>query len=207
MSKIRGALPLNYHRISRSELGMIGLLDLGLEQISRFLGPLPDIVDAVRRGLAHAMIGIEAGGELIGFYVVHPDARDRSCWWLGWFAIDCRRQGNGYGRTAMAAILDRLRQIPGCRRIRLLVAPDNPHALKLYRQAGFRQVGVSKTTAELIMERTRTETIPPSQPGVVVRTLFLAIELRLARSHCQRVSSGKQSSGASHGPPGSCPRA
>jgi GNAT superfamily N-acetyltransferase len=152
MFTTRGPEPLSYRRIDRSGLADLGALELDAIQVERFLGPLPDIVDAVRRGPAHSLIGVEAAGELIGFYVVHPDRRDRSCWWLGWFAIDRRQQGRGYGQAVMSAIMGRLRQVEGCRRVRLLVAAENAPALRLYEKAGFSREGVWAATGELIME-------------------------------------------------------
>lgn len=151
MSSERGLAPLTYCRLGRSELEAVGQLEFEAGQMERFLGPLPDIVDAVRRGPAHHMIGVLAGGALVGFYVVHPDARDRSCWWLAWFAIDRRHQGGGLGRAVMRAIILRLGSIPGCREIRLLVAPDNAAALRLYGRAGFQMHGVFAQTGERIM--------------------------------------------------------
>jgi RimJ/RimL family protein N-acetyltransferase len=97
------------------------------------------------------MTGVEADGTLVGFYVLHPDRRDNSCWWLGWFALDRRYQGRGYGRKAMTQIMANVRHIVGCRRVRLLVFPAKVHATRLYAQAGFHQVGVH-TSGELILE-------------------------------------------------------
>jgi RimJ/RimL family protein N-acetyltransferase len=65
------------------------------------------------------MTGVEADGTLVGFYVLHPDRRDSSRWWLGWFALDRRYQGLGYGRMAMAQIMANVPRIVGCRRVRL----------------------------------------------------------------------------------------
>ncbi len=198
MSSSRGASPLSYRRIGLPDLGVIGALDLG--RVERFLGPLADILAAVRRGPAHAMLGIEAGGELIGFYVVHPDARDRSCWWLGWFAIDCRQQGHGYGRAAMAAIMARLRGVAGCRRVRLLVAPDNAPAMRLYGQAGFRRVGRSPATGEAVME-----CAPPVLALAVLALAILALavlaQATRARPWAIRLRSAVRMLGAFHGPP------
>src|SRR5947209_2631931 len=118
----RGRWPLTYRRLAHGELEAIGRLEFETGQMERFLGPLADIIDTVRRGPAHHMIGIQARGILAGFYVIHPDARDRACWWLAWFALDRRWQGAGLGRAAMRAIIVRLRQAPGCREVRLLVA-------------------------------------------------------------------------------------
>ncbi len=147
----RGLAPLTFRRLARSELDIVATLDFAATQIDRFLGPLHDIVAAVRGGPAHQMIGIEEQGELIGFAAIHPDRRDSSRWWLGWFGIDRKRQGGGRGARAIAAIMAELQRLPTCREIRLLVAPDNAGALRLYRRAGFLLHGFSRRTGEWIM--------------------------------------------------------
>jgi diamine N-acetyltransferase len=152
MLSLRGGSPLIYRRISRADLAAVELLDLDPDQVARYLGPLSDILDAVRSGPVHSLIGVELAGELIGFYVVHPDRRDASCWWLGWLAIARPHQGFGYGRAILAAVLARLSHIPGCRRIRLLVAADNHGARRLYARQSFEAVGVLASTGELVLE-------------------------------------------------------
>lgn len=151
MSSVRGSDPLCYRRIGRTDLGVVSGLELEPEQVEHFLGPIGDIQEAVRGGLAHGVTGIEAGDTLIGFYVLHPDRRDNACWWLGWLALDRRHQGRGYGRMAVARIMAHLRRIAGCRRVRLLVVPGNDRAIRLYEQAGFRRVGVNRA-GEFILE-------------------------------------------------------
>ena len=153
MSSTRGLAPLSYRRISRAELAAVTAVELDPDQVSRFLGPVEGIVSAVEHGLAHSMIAMSAQGALVGFYVVHPDLRDTSCWWLGWLAVDRRSQGCGFGRSALLDVMERLRRMPGCRRIRLLVAPDNGPARSLYQQAGFEPVGFWAGTGELILQR------------------------------------------------------
>ncbi|HET6308304.1 MAG TPA: GNAT family N-acetyltransferase [Rhodopila sp.] len=149
----RGEEPLSFRRVAKSELGIVNQLELDPQQVERFLGPLHAIVAAVRRGPAHAMFAVQAAGAIIGFFVVHPDPRDNACWWLGWFAMDRRVQGRGLGRIAMAEIMRRFHRVQGCRRVRLLVAPDNHGACHLYQDAGFSSVGVLPATGELILER------------------------------------------------------
>jgi RimJ/RimL family protein N-acetyltransferase len=139
----RGLAPLNYRRIGRADLGAIAALDLDSDQVERFLDPIEHILAAVRGGPAHALFAIEAERAMIGFYVLHPDRRDNACWWLGWFALDRRQQGRGYGRCVMARIMAGFRRLPKCRRVRLLVTRDNSHALRLYAHAGFRRVGLT----------------------------------------------------------------
>ncbi len=153
MSPHRAQQPVTYRRVCRSGIGnAISSIELDPHHVERFLGPLDDIVAAVRRGPATAMFTAGDQDQTIGFYVLHPDRRDGACWWLGWFALDRRVQGRGLGRTIMANIMATYRRIVGCRRVRLLVARDNPGALRLYAQAGFRQVGVTARTGELILE-------------------------------------------------------
>jgi diamine N-acetyltransferase len=151
MVSSRGSSPLSYHRIGHAGIDVISDLELEPEQVEQYLGPIQDIKAAIRSGLAHALIGIKADGALVGFYVMHPDRRDNACWWLGWFALDRRQQGRGYGRTAMTQIMHNFHHIAGCRRIRLLVDPINKRAIHLYEQAGFRQVGTHRS-GELIFE-------------------------------------------------------
>ena len=152
MSNIRGASPLRFYRLARTELGSLAALNFDPAEIERFLGPIADIQDAIRRGPAHVSIAIEAGGAMVGFYVVHPDPRDGSCWWVGWLALDRSQQGRGYGRCALVDALGHLQRVPGCRRVRLLVAPENTRARRLYDAAGFDAVGRFTVTGELILE-------------------------------------------------------
>lgn len=177
-----GLAPLSYRRIGRADLGVIFRLELDRAQVERFLGPIPDILAAVRRGPAHALVGIEATGGLVGFFVLHPDRRDRACWWLGWFALDRRAQGNGHGRAAMAEIMGRLRRIDACRRVRLLVAPDNEGARRLYERAGFRPAGVLRATGELILECALPARRPGAAPEVLVPAVA-AVEARRVFRH------------------------
>ena len=195
-----GSVPC-FRKLGRA--GLAELRSLQFEAAERFLEPLPVILETVRRGLAHALVGIEAGGALCGFYVVHPDRRDPSCWWLGWLAVDRRRQGTGLGRAALASALARLGRVAGCRRVRLLVAADNAVALGLYRRAGFQAVGIWPATGELVLELGQGGGRPlgPRVPGVTVPalTLILAMAMRLWR---RGVPMAARMSGEFHGPPG-----
>lgn len=139
------------------------------EQVEHYLGSIEEIQSAVRSGPTHAMTGVKADGTLVGFYVLHPDRRDNSCWWLGWFALDRRYHGRGYGRMAMAKIPTNVRHIVGCHRVRLLVSPANVHAMHLYALAGFHQVDMH-TTGELILE--------------VVLSCFAGVEARALWGAC-----------------------
>ena len=190
-----------FRKLGVSDFAVLHALEF--EAAERFLEPLPVILQFVRRGLAHSLVGIEAAGVLCGFYVVHPDRRDPSCWWLGWLAVDRRRQGEGLGRAGLVSALERVRRIGACRRVRLLVAAENAVALRLYRRAGFRTVGRWAATGELVMEAGRDRGVPagPRVPGVAVPalTFILAMALRLWR---RGVPPAARMSGEFHGPPG-----
>jgi diamine N-acetyltransferase len=197
----RGSSSLSYHRIDHAEIGVISDIVLEPEQIEHYLGSIEEIQAAVRRGPAHAMTGVKADGTLVGFYVLHPDRRDNSCWWLGWFALDRRFQGRGYGRMAMAQIMDNVRRIVGCRRVRLLVSPSNGHATRLYAQAGFHQVSLH-ATGELILE------VVLSRLAVIEDIVALlrasSVSKRARRSGRLRLSPGPHAAqviGVERGPP------
>ncbi len=161
MSIPGGVTPLLLRRLAAGELHTVARLEFAAEQVERFLGPLHEIIETVRSGSDHQMVGIEEGGELVGFVALHPDRRDRACWWLGWFGIDRRRQGGGRGTHALAAVMTRLCRLPSCREVRLLVAPDNAAAIRLYRRAGFLARGMLRRTGELVMRRS----LPPRRPS------------------------------------------
>lgn len=170
MSSFGGATPHPLRRLGRAEFDRIFTLEFATGQVEQFLGSLGEIVAAVRRGPAHQMLGIEQDGALIGFAALHPDPRDAATWWLGWLAIDRRFQGGGRGGRTLAAVLDALRRVPGCREVRLFVCPQNAAALRLYRRAGFALHGFFRRTGELIMRCM----LPPTRPSGAVPARFWA---------------------------------
>ena len=200
-----GRAPLAYRRLSRAEHGEIERLSLDPSQVRRFLGPLADILAAVRRGPAHGLFAIDAAGEPVGFYVVHPDGRDRSCWWLGWLALDQRQQGRGFGRRALLDILGRLRRLAGCERVRLLVSPDNAPARRLYDCAGFVQVGQQAATGELVLELGLGSIRRAMQAKAYRLARIAAGAFRTFRHRRLRMTAGPHAAwmiGVERGPPG-----
>ena len=141
MSPNRALGALRFRRIDRAHIDAVLALEYDSRQVAAFLGPIEGILDEIRHGLAHSLFGIEDDTGLIGFFVVHPDPRDRACWWLGWFAIVPRRQGQGIGRLALTHVIATLQRLENCRRIRLLVAHDNQPARHLYAELGFEEAG------------------------------------------------------------------
>ena len=156
---------LSYRPIGNDQLGILDTIGLDTAQVEDYLGPLADILEAVRTGPSHALIGILAEGRLIGFYVIHPDRRDATCWWLGWFILARSQQGLGLGRTILARVMAGLAAVPACRRIRLIVVPENEGAIALYRKVGFRSVGALPGTGDIIMECALRSDVPVAAPA------------------------------------------
>lgn len=94
-------------------------------------------------------MAIQKGDTVIGFLMFEPDPQTDG-WWLSRFMIDRHYQGRGYGRAALAALVDLLQaKTPGAV-IRLSIVPWNWGATALYQAAGFRFTG-SRHGDELIM--------------------------------------------------------
>jgi len=91
-------------------------------------------------------------------------------------------QGRGFGRASMAHILSSLRRIPHCRRVRLLVAPDNLYARRLYEQASFRPVAMSGS-GELVLEAKLS--------GTAIREVRLVVMIRLVATPGHRCHVGR----------------
>ena len=72
--------------------------------------------------------------------------------WLDRLLIDKRYQGKGYGKQAVLSLLDRLHTEYQSGTVYLSVYENNPHAIKLYQQIGFRFNGKYDSKGEHIME-------------------------------------------------------
>lgn len=87
--------------------------------------------------------GVYAGAKMVGFAMFAFDESvepEEGRYWLWRFMIDRRYQGLGYGRQALAAIVDYFRQ-NGADSVTLSTKPSNTAALSLYRSVGFRETG------------------------------------------------------------------
>ena len=88
--------------------------------------------------------GIYDGDAMVGYVMViyDYDVPEYDVWHM---MIDASRQGRGYGRAALQAVLDYIRTQPfgDSRRVALTCNHENAAALKLYREAGFQPTGVS----------------------------------------------------------------
>lgn len=88
-------------------------------------------------------MAIYADGQPVGFtmFTACPEPEDPDgAHWIYRLMVDQDQQGKGYGRKALELILDRLRQDPECRLIRLSYEPENKGAEQLYLSLGFRSI-------------------------------------------------------------------
>jgi diamine N-acetyltransferase len=99
--------------------------------------------------------------EMVGFALLFPfgDADDESIPEPGTelgivlvrLMIDARFQGSGFGRGALEAIVENVRN-RGLATVRLSVVPENEQALEFYRRNGFAETGAIHG-GEIVMER------------------------------------------------------
>lgn len=76
--------------------------------------------------------------------------------WLDRLLIDAHCQGQGYGKAAFTALLDRLaHEYPRRRKIYLSVIEANAPAISLYQKFGFHFTGELDTHGEKVMVRKR----------------------------------------------------
>jgi RimJ/RimL family protein N-acetyltransferase len=118
-------------------------------QYALLADPRPNSDDDVRAWIArragdpHALFVVIADDDdaAVGFMqIVSIDEKNR----YGWFgiAIDAAHRGRGYGRRAIAELLDLARADGRLDKILLYVDTANADAWELYRSAGFRDVGI-----------------------------------------------------------------
>jgi diamine N-acetyltransferase len=85
-----------------------------------------------------AMYGTWPAGDLPAYY---PEEMPVGLDYIMRFMIDEHQQRKGYGRAALALILDTIRRRPGAFAVELSYEPDNAVAAALYAGLGFQPTG------------------------------------------------------------------
>ena len=85
-------------------------------------------------------MAVYAGDEMVGFTMFGLDTDDGR-YYLIRLMIDARHQGKGYGRAAVHAVLERMRENPDCREFYLSFVPENTGAAALDESIGFERTG------------------------------------------------------------------
>ena len=144
---------LNFRPAGKDNLNDLLHLSLYPEQRT-FVEPVRECLEEAAGDARWHPMGIYLGDCLIGFtmYGKFSDGRPVSRVWLDRILIDKRYQHCGYGKSAILALIKRLREeYPGYHAVYLSVFDDNPVAIRLYRELGFRFTGELDTGGEKIM--------------------------------------------------------
>jgi diamine N-acetyltransferase len=87
-------------------------------------------------------LAVYDGDTMVGFVMYHPeDYGMAKIWFIERLMVGADYQGKGYGRTAMQALLERLKAQPGYTAILISFVPENVAARNLYASLGFVDTG------------------------------------------------------------------
>jgi diamine N-acetyltransferase len=78
--------------------------------------------------------------QMVGFTMYEDDA-DQGEWWISALMIAAEHQGRGYGKAAVQALTELVRD-RGCRELRVGYADGNLAARALYKSIGFSELGL-----------------------------------------------------------------
>lgn len=93
-------------------------------------------------GLKWEPLAIYAGETMVGVFALAHSGLEAQVFN---FLIDQSFQGRGYGKAALEATIDRVREeLPDCKELTLTSHPRNTRAQKLYRSVGFVATGESR---------------------------------------------------------------
>lgn len=114
-------------------------LNVREEQKNFVAGNTFSLAEAKADGVSNPL-AIYLDDQMVGFIMYDFEPKENRGY-ITRLMIDTRFQGRGYGRAAMQQVIERLRQIPGCREIRTSFAPSNTIAERLYTSLGFEHTG------------------------------------------------------------------
>lgn len=95
-------------------------------------------------------LAVYSGNAMVGFVMYCLDADDGN-YWIWRLMIDREHQGKGFGREAMTALLQRMRQQHNCDLVLISFQPDNVPAERLYSSLGFMHTG-REVDGEIVMQ-------------------------------------------------------
>jgi diamine N-acetyltransferase len=100
---------------------------------------LYSLAEAKADGVSNPL-AIYSDGVMVGFTMYCFDA-ETGIGYIDRLMVAAEHQGRGYGKAAMTEVIRRLRDTPGCVRIRTSFEPSNAVAEGLYHSLGFRKTG------------------------------------------------------------------
>ena len=145
-------MPLHFVPITEENRREVENLQLFPEQRS-YIESVPECLAEAEQTREWRTVGIYDGPTVVGFamYGCFAQPEPEGQLWLDRLLIDRRFQGRGYGRAALAALLERLEREYHKKRIYLSVVEANRPAAALYESFGFRLTGERDTHGERVM--------------------------------------------------------
>lgn len=131
-------------------------LDLQVRPEQRaFVAPNAASLSEASAHPAAEALAVYRDDEVVGFVLLHPIDPDRphAGHAIVRLMIDQRFQGQGLGRSALAAAVEHIVAVHRVETVRLSVVPENGPARRLYAAAGFVETG-EIDDGEIVMELT-----------------------------------------------------
>lgn len=102
---------------------------------------------------AHAWVrAIYAGGELVGLLALVADIEAKS-YWLARMMIGAQHQHGGFGRAAIALVVDHVRSLPGANELGTSCVPGPESPKEFYLRMGFEPTGKMEHGEEVLRLR------------------------------------------------------
>mgnify|MGYP001766317419 CR=1 FL=1 len=137
-------------RVGPAERATVEALRLADDQTNLVASNVESLAEADEDADARPR-AVVAGDRIVGFlmYELFEGGRAANIYR---FMIDVAEQGRGYGRAALARLLDEIAAESDVERVEICYMPENVGARRLYAEAGFVEVGVDED-GEIIARR------------------------------------------------------
>lgn len=126
--------------VTRANRALVMALRLAPEQMDFVAGNACSLEEAKSDEDARPRV-VMADGRVVGF-LMYDASEDEAQIYR--FMIDRAHQGKGYGKAALRALLDEIRDLGHVREISICYEPRNEAARRLYRAAGFVERGLDE---------------------------------------------------------------
>lgn len=130
-----GQPPAEFRPMQETDLDQVARLEADLQAFPWSRGNFSDSLK-----IGHSVWVCLVEGELVGFSVAMLVIDEAHLLNIG---VARAHQGQGHGARLLSRVMDNARRY-GAVRLFLEVRPSNGHAVDLYRQFGFRQIGMRK---------------------------------------------------------------
>lgn len=137
-----GALSVTLEPVGKGNRAAILALELLLEQQGFVASNAESLAEARHDGEAIAR-AVVADGRVVGFLMYSaPEDEDEAIVYR--FMIDRREQGRGFGRAAVARVLEEIAGLARIRHVSICYEPENAAARRLYASFGFVEKGLDE---------------------------------------------------------------